>query len=261
MTGCSSSSATTAAGTSALSTRPGPTRWAGHARSPWQIMADTLVERVTGQTTATAVPVQVHLVLPDRVLLGQAEDAAELHGYGPIPRRARPRAHPRRVRAHELAAAPRHHPGYRPPRRDGLTGLGVPRRNRPADPAPRPGLPHAVVRRPGAHVDHVQAHQDGGPTNETNGQGLCESCNHAKQAAGWHSRIRPGRRHEMETTTPTGHTYRSRAPATWPAAPPLATTGSTSCSAPSSGSPPERRRCRRPRLASDPWQPCCPSCS
>lgn len=57
------------------------------------------------------------------------------------------------------------------------------------------------------------------------------------------------------------HTYRSRAPATWPAAPPLATTGSTSCSAPSSGSPPERRRCRRPRLASDPWQPCCPSCS
>ena len=29
----------------------------------------------------------------------------------------------------------------------------------------------------------------------------------------------------------------------------------------SPGSPPERRRCRRPRLASDPWQTCCPSCS
>ena len=42
---------------------------------------------------------------------------------------------------------------------------------------------------PVRHVDHVQAHQDGGPTNETNGQGLCESCNHAKQTAGWHSRI------------------------------------------------------------------------
>ena len=72
---------------------------------------------------------------------------------------------------------------------------------------------------------------------------------------------RTGRRHEMETTTPTGHTYLSRAPATWPAAPPLATRGSTSCSAPSSGSPPERYRCRRPRLTSDPWQTCCPSCS
>lgn len=29
-------------------------------------------------------------------------------------------------------------------------GPGVSRRNRPADPAPRPGLTHAVVRRPGA---------------------------------------------------------------------------------------------------------------
>ena len=152
------------------------------------------------------------------------------------------------------------HPGYRPPR-DGLRALaftdGIARLIRLRDRVCRTPRCDAPVR----HVDHVQAHQDGGPTNETNGQGLCESYNHAKQAAGWHSRIRPGRRHEMETTTPTGHTYRSRAPATWPAAPPLATTGSTSCSAPSSGSPPERRRCRRPRLASDPWQPCCPSCS
>jgi len=77
------------------------------------------------------------------------------------------------------------------------------------------------------YVDHIQAHQDGGPANETNGQGPCEFCNHAKQAADWHSRIRPGRRHEMETTTPTGRTHLSRALATWPAAPPLATRGST----------------------------------
>ncbi len=153
------------------------------------------------------------------------------------------------------------HPGYRPPPRDGLTGLGVHRRNRPADPAPRPGLPHAAVRRPGAARRPRPDPQGRRPPNETNAQGLCESYHHAKQAAGWHSRIQPGRRHELETSTPTGHTYRSRAPATWPAAPPLATTGSTSCSAHSSGSPPERRRCRRPRLASDPWQPCCPSCS
>jgi hypothetical protein len=40
---------------------------------------------------------------------------------------------------------------------------------------------------PVRHVANVQAHQDGGPTNEVNGQGLCESCNHAKQAAGWHA--------------------------------------------------------------------------
>lgn len=224
-------------------------------------MADTLVERVTGQATATAVPVQVHLVLPDRVLLGQAEDAAELHGYGPIPAEL----------ARELTLGGSEHTSLRrlhatTPATGRLVAMdsrawafpdGIARLIRLRDRVCRAPWCDAPVR----HVDHVQAHQDGGPTNETNGQGLCESCNHAKQAAGWHSRIRPGRRHEMETTTPTGHTYRSRAPATWPAAPPLATTGSTSCSAPSSGSPPERRRCRRPRLASDPWQPCCPSCS
>jgi hypothetical protein len=67
--------------------------------------------------------------------------------------------------------------------RCGLTGVGVPRRNRPADSAPRPLLPHAVRDAPVRHLDPVHARQDGGRTNETNGQGLCESCNHAKQAA------------------------------------------------------------------------------
>ena len=37
-----------------------------------------------------------------------------------------------------------------------------------------------------------------------------------------HSRIRPGTRHAMETTTPTGHTYRSRAPARAETRPPAA---------------------------------------
>ena len=52
-----------------------------------------------------------------------------------------------------------------------------------------------------------------GPTSGDNGQGLCEACNHAKQAPGW--RARPSPRagpHTIETTTPTGHTYRSHAP-------------------------------------------------
>ena len=45
-------------------------RGTGDARSRGQIMADTLVERVTGQTTATAVPVEIHLVMTDTTLLG-----------------------------------------------------------------------------------------------------------------------------------------------------------------------------------------------
>ena len=175
---------------------------AGHGRHPRR--------RVIGQTTATAVPVQVHLVLPDRVLLGQAEDAAELHGYGPTP----------------------------PSWPASLFSAGPSTRACGGSTPPR--LPAASSRWTHRPVRVLQPRQTSGrlalpdPTSNDD---------------------------TRETTTPTDHTYRSRAPATWPAAPPLAPTGSTSCSAPSSGSPPERRKCRRPRLASDPWQPCCPSCS
>lgn len=43
---------------------------------------------------------------------------------------------------------------------------------------------------------------------------LCEACNHAKQAPGWRARPGPpGGGHEIETMTPTGHRYQSRAPA------------------------------------------------
>ena len=65
---------------------------------------------------------------------------------------------------------------------------------------------------PVRHADHVVAHQDGGATSFGNGQGLCQACNHAKQAPGWSARPRPGPGHEVETTTPTGHRYRSTAP-------------------------------------------------
>jgi hypothetical protein len=54
---------------------------------------------------------------------------------------------------------------------------------------------------------------DGGDTEADNGQGLCEACNYAKQAPGW--RARQTRRRAgpvIETVTPTGHRYLSRAP-------------------------------------------------
>ncbi len=42
---------------------------AGDARSRCQIMADTLVERVTGRTVADPAPIQVNLVMTDQALL------------------------------------------------------------------------------------------------------------------------------------------------------------------------------------------------
>ncbi|MDQ4053379.1 MAG: HNH endonuclease, partial [Actinomycetota bacterium] len=65
---------------------------------------------------------------------------------------------------------------------------------------------------PVRHTDHAEAVAEGGPTTKRNGQGLCEACNHAKQAPGWTARPRPGPRHTIETITPTGHSYTSTAP-------------------------------------------------
>ncbi|WP_442860321.1 hypothetical protein [Arthrobacter sp. zg-Y40] len=76
----------------------------------------------------------------------------------------------------------------------------------------------------------MRPHRDGGPTTGDNGQGLCEACNHAKEAPGWSARTvllpdKPGHTlhtvetHTVETRTPTGHTHCSAAPPL-PGAPP-----------------------------------------
>ncbi|MDQ0693523.1 hypothetical protein QF047_004483 [Arthrobacter sp. W4I7] len=64
------------------------------------------------------------------------------------------------------------------------------------------------------HLDHVIPWHNNGPTTSTNGQGLCEACNHTKETPGWAAKpvTWPGQRHTVELQTPTGHTYRSTAP-------------------------------------------------
>ena len=55
------------------------------------------------------------------------------------------------------------------------------------------------------HRDHPEDHAAGGPTTALNGQGLCEHCNHTKQAPGWEARPingPPGERHTIETVPP-----------------------------------------------------------
>jgi hypothetical protein len=65
------------------------------------------------------------------------------------------------------------------------------------------------------HHDHAQDHAAGGPTTATNGQGLCEQCNHTKQAPGWTATPAtgpPDQPHTIETTLPTGHHTTTTAP-------------------------------------------------
>ncbi|WP_300641140.1 HNH endonuclease signature motif containing protein [Nocardioides sp.] len=65
---------------------------------------------------------------------------------------------------------------------------------------------------PARHRDHVRTWADGGPTTAENGQGLCEACNQAKEATDWSAQVADTDPHTVETTTPTGHRHRSRAP-------------------------------------------------
>jgi hypothetical protein len=70
------------------------------------------------------------------------------------------------------------------------------------------------------HTDHVVAHVDGGPTAVRNAAGLCEGCNHAKEAPGWSAEPSPTDPSEILITAPTGHQYVSRPPDPPGAAPP-----------------------------------------
>ena len=57
----------------------------GDERGKGQLMADTLVELVTGQSVADEVPVEVQVVITDRALLAGDDTPAHVPGYGPVP--------------------------------------------------------------------------------------------------------------------------------------------------------------------------------
>lgn len=58
---------------------------AGDERGKGQLMADALVELVTGQSVADDVPVEVQVVITDRAMLAGDETPAHVPGYGPVP--------------------------------------------------------------------------------------------------------------------------------------------------------------------------------
>jgi hypothetical protein len=185
-------------------------RAAGDPRTRGQIMADAMVERITGHATTGATPVEVSLVMTDRTLLSGDHEPAHLGGYGPVPAflardlvRETDRVWLRRL--------------YTRPEDGSLVAMDSRRRTFDGalrrflvlrDQTCRSSWCDAAVR----HTDHPVRAADGGPTSAANGQGLCEQCNYAKEAPGWQARRVADRRHTIETTTPTGHRHRSRAP-------------------------------------------------
>jgi hypothetical protein len=202
-------------------------------------MADTLVERLTGQTPAIGGPVEIGLIMNGDTLLGATPDspaapgqttgsAAELNGYGPVPA---PIARDIIARAAGAAGtgtdAADNHPQvaaevfirrlFTDPVTGTITRVDARRRRftgplavylRYRDQLCRTPYCEAPIRQ----LDHIQPHSTGGPTTEYNGRGLCERCNYTNQMPGWTASLIDPDRHIVETTTPTGHTYRSHPP-------------------------------------------------
>ncbi|ROS30575.1 DUF222 domain-containing protein [Cellulomonas sp. PhB150] len=198
----------------------------GDPRGHGQIMADTLIQRITGLADPDDIPVTVNLVLSDTTLLGAGHDPAHLQtpGTGPAPV-------PAQIARELIAAGLDTHATwlrrlYADPHRQ-LVAMSTKQRFHPDGLATFLRLrDQGICRTPycGApirHIDHITPAADGGVTDATNSQGLCEACNHTKQAPGWTQTLTPDtHQHTVITTTPTGHRYASHAPPPPTPAPP-----------------------------------------
>ncbi|MGK3649002.1 HNH endonuclease [Pseudarthrobacter enclensis] len=235
----------------ALSNEADTRRATGDARSRGQVMADTLVERLTG-TPGGITGIELQLIMTDRTLLQGDGEPARLPGYGIIPAETArtlitgtarggntgqpPRPAPTGNPSPDPAYPP--HPAggpataldlwvrrlYTAPGNGDLIAMDSKARLFPPrlsrflqirDDTCRTPYCDAPIR----HHDHITAWHKGGKTTTENGQGLCEACNHTKEAPGWTAKPLPTSsatgttgRHTVQLRTPTGHTYQSTAP-------------------------------------------------
>jgi hypothetical protein len=161
---------------------------AGAATSRGQVMADTLVIRITEDNDDLGIrepshPVTLNLIMTDTALLDLDNEPAILSGHGPLPsatgrrlirlaENARQRVTLRRLYTHPT------------------TGelVTMESRSRRFPKALSEFIRHRdqLCRTPGcgariAHIDHRRDWADGGETTAANGQGLCAQCNWAYQ--------------------------------------------------------------------------------
>ncbi len=188
----------------------------GDGRSRGQVMADTLVERATGRSVASATPIAVNLGISDDTLLG-GHAPALVDGYGPVPAGiARDLVNAALDDDTSRATLRRL---YVKPATGTLVTMDAKSRIFPKGLAKFIGIRDQRCRTPYCdapirHIDHATPAAEFGPTSALNGEGLCEACNYAKQAAGWHvlTHTDENGSHTAEFTTPTGASYQSTAP-------------------------------------------------
>lgn len=214
----------------------------GDQRSRGAVMADTLMQRVTGAAEGEVVPVEIHLLMTDTALLGDGADVALIDGHpipGPVARNLAltgalfPETQlrdPDAAGAAPSAAQHRPDPGaapapmrwirrlYADPVSGDLTAIDARRRAfsgqvrtfiSARDQRCRGPWCDAPIR----HVHHVHGYASGGETTPANGVGTCERLNHVAELPGWSTRISAeGGGGDLILTTPSGHSYRSSPP-------------------------------------------------
>jgi hypothetical protein len=158
------------------------------------------------------------VVVPDTVLLGDRDGCGHVDGYGPVPGdllREWIAGHAENGVQDWVSRL------YQQPETGELVAMDKNARRFEGKLAEFLRLRDRRCRNPWCdapirHLDHARAHSDGGATSAENGQGLCEACNHAKQADQWSARPVGGPVHTIEIVTPTGHRFRTHAPSTGP---------------------------------------------
>jgi hypothetical protein len=184
------------AATTERATTPGGTDDRGRG----QLMADTLVERVTGQTAPDAIPVEVVVVMCADTLAGLDGAPAEVPGYGPVPPDT---ARAMLAASSETEASIWFRRALSSPDGARLVGLDSRRRLFPEGVKRFLGLRDKTCRTPWCdapirHADHVRAARRGGPTTATNGQDSVKRATRSRRPSG-------GRRGSWTTARVTEH--------------------------------------------------------
>lgn len=187
----------------------------GDDRSINQLMSDLLVERVTGQASATDLSLEVGVVISLTSLLGHDDQPAKLLShkggdFGVLPA----------ALARKLATS--HRAWWRRLICDPVDGrlVTMDTGRRRFDGALRKFIIYrdGTSRRPFSDspiydVDHIDRHVDGGPTSASNGEGLARFDHPIRDLPGWLVEAIDGdAAYGVRWTTPTGHSYESRPP-------------------------------------------------
>ena len=215
----------------ALTQAAGSAKAQGDERSRGAVMADTLVQRVTGVGEGEIIPVEIQLLMTDATLLAGGNDVALIDGHpipGPVARNlaltgsllpdppaspvVRPSAVPeescpdadpgkRRPGIDEDRTEPRASRWLRRLYTDPVSGdlTAIDARRRAFTGHVRAFITARDQRcrgpwcdAPIRHVHHAQGYADGGGTTPENGVGTCERLNQVAELPGWSTRSSSG---------------------------------------------------------------------